>query len=86
MKKVHNISYLINNNLIKRLTEIPPTTEVVGFLSELSNELFNLMVKEILEKIDEMSRDYNNSAELKDSYIKEISDNIKVIHGLICED
>ena len=51
-----------------------------------SNELFNLMVKEILENIDEMSRDYNNSAELKDSYIKEISGNIKVIHGLICED
>ena len=49
----------------------------------VSNELFNLMVKEILEKID---RDYNNSAELKDSYIKEISDSIKVIHGLICED
>ncbi len=52
----------------------------------VSNELFNLMVKEILEKIDKMSRDYNNSAELKDSYIKEISDSIKVIHGLICED
>ena len=34
LKKVHNILYLINNNLIKRLTEIPPTTEVVGFLSE----------------------------------------------------
>ena len=34
IKKVHNILYLINNNLIKRLTEIPPTTEVVGFLSE----------------------------------------------------
>ena len=34
-------------------------------------------VKEILEKID---RDYNNSAELKDSYIKEI------IHKIICED
>ena len=33
----------------------------------VSNELFNLMVKEILENIDEMSRDYNNSAELKDS-------------------
>ena len=49
----------------------------------ISNELFNLMLKEILEKID---RDYNNSAELKDSYIKEISDNIKVIHDLICED
>ena len=49
----------------------------------VSNELFNLTVKEILEKID---RDYNNSAELKDSYIKEISDSIKVIHGLICED
>ena len=49
----------------------------------ISNELFNLMLKEILEKIE---RDYNNSAELKDSYIKEISDNIKVIHGLICED
>lgn len=31
----------------------------------VSNELFNLMVKEILENIDEMSRDYNNSAELK---------------------
>ena len=58
----------------------------MGFLSEVSNELFNLMVKEILEKIDKMSRDYNNSAELKDSYIKEISDSIKVIHGLICED
>ena len=48
----------------------------------VSNELFNLMVKEILEKIDEMSRDYNNSAELKVSYIKELSDKIKVI----CED
>ena len=35
MKKVHSILYLINNNLIKRLTEIPPTTEVVGFLSEV---------------------------------------------------
>ena len=34
IEKVHNILYLINNNLIKRLTEIPPTTEVVGFLSE----------------------------------------------------
>ena len=52
----------------------------------VSNELFNLTVKEILEKIDEMSRDYNNSAELKDSYIKEISDKIKVVHSLICED
>ena len=52
----------------------------------VSNELFNLMVKEILEKIDEMSRDYNNSAELKDSYIKEISGKIKVVHSLICED
>ena len=49
----------------------------------ISNELFNLMVKEILEKID---RDYNNSAELKDSYIKEISDKIKVVHNLICKD
>ena len=39
----------------------------------VSNELFNLMVKEILEKIN---RDYNNSAELKDSCIKEISDKI----------
>ena len=48
-----------------------------------SNELFNLTVKEILEKIE---RDYNNSAELKDSYIKEISDKIKVVHNLICED
>ena len=45
----------------------------------VSNELFNLMVKEILEKIDEMSRDYNNSAELKDSYIKEISDKINTL-------
>ena len=35
IEKVHNILYLINNNLIKRLTEIPPTTEVVGFLSEV---------------------------------------------------
>ena len=43
----------------------------------VSNELFNLTVKGILEKID---RDYNNSAELKDSYIKEI------IHKIICED
>lgn len=49
----------------------------------VSNELFNLMVKEILEKIE---RDYNNSAELKDSYVKEISDKIKVVHNLICED
>lgn len=45
----------------------------------VSNELFNLMAKEILEKIDEMSRDYNNSAELKDSYIKEISDKINTL-------
>ena len=52
----------------------------------VSNELFNLMVKEILEKIDEMSRDYNNSAELKDSYVKELSGKIKVVHNLICED
>lgn len=43
----------------------------------VSNELFNLMLKEILEKID---RDYNNSAELKDSYVK------KIVHNLICED
>lgn len=49
----------------------------------VSNELFNLTVKEILEKIE---RDYNNSAELKDSYVKEISDKIKVVHNLICED
>lgn len=49
----------------------------------ISNELFNLTVKEILEKIE---RDYNNSAELKDSYVKEISDKIKVVHNLICED
>ena len=47
---------------------------------------FRIYVKEILEKIDKMSRDYNNSAELKDSYIKEISDKIKVVHNLICED
>ena len=45
----------------------------------VSNELFNLMVKEILEKIDKMSRDYNNSAELKDSYIKEISVKINTL-------
>ena len=44
---------------------------------------FRMYVKEILEKI---YSDYTNSAELKDSYIKEISDSIKVIHGLICED
>lgn len=49
----------------------------------ISNELFNLMLKEILEKIE---RDYNNSAELKDSYVKKISDKIKLIHNLICED
>ena len=42
----------------------------------ISNELFNLMLKEILEKID---RDYNNSAELKVSYIKEISDKINTL-------
>lgn len=52
----------------------------------ISNELFNLMVKEILEKIDEMSKDYNNSAELRVSYVKEISDKIKLIHSIICED
>ena len=34
---------------------------------------------EILEKIDEMSRDYNNSAELKVSYIKEIYDKINTL-------
>lgn len=44
---------------------------------------FRMYAKEILEKID---RDYNNSAELKDSCIKEISDKIKVVHNLICED
>ena len=37
---------------------------------------FRTHVKEILEKID---RDYNNSAELKDSYIKEISDKINTL-------
>ena len=40
---------------------------------------FRIHVKEILEKIDEMSRDYNNSDELKDSYIKEISDKINTL-------
>ena len=40
---------------------------------------FRMYVKEILEKIDEMSRDYNNSAELKYSYIKEISDKINTL-------
>ena len=50
------------------------------------NELFNLMVKEILEKIDETSKDYNNSADLRDGYVKEISDKIKIIHNLISED
>ena len=40
---------------------------------------FRMHVKEILEKIDEMSRDYNNSAELKVSYIKEISDKINTL-------
>ena len=44
---------------------------------------FKMYVKEILEKID---RDYNNSAELKDSYVKKISGKIKVVHNLICED
>ena len=42
-----------------------------------------MYAKEILEKID---IDYNNSAELKDSYIKELSGKIKVVHNLICED
>ena len=37
---------------------------------------FRMYVKEILEKID---RDYNNSAELKDSYIKEISVKINTL-------
>ena len=37
---------------------------------------FRMHVKEILEKID---RDYNNSAELKVSYIKEISDKINTL-------
>ena len=35
-----------------------------------------MYVKEILEKID---RDYNNSVELKDSYVKEISDKINTL-------
>ena len=52
----------------------------------MSKELFNLMVKEILEKIDKMSKDYNNSADLRVDYVKEISDKIKIIHSLICED
>ena len=37
---------------------------------------FRIHVKEILEKID---RNYNNSAELKDSYIKEISGKINTL-------
>lgn len=37
---------------------------------------FRIYVKEILKKID---RDYNNSAELKDSYIKEIFDKINTL-------
>lgn len=37
---------------------------------------FRMHAKEILEKID---RDYNNSAELKDSYIKEISNKINTL-------
>lgn len=35
-----------------------------------------MYVKEILEKIN---RDYNNSAELKDSYVKELSDKINTL-------
>ena len=35
-----------------------------------------MYVKEILEEIN---RDYNNSAELKDSYIKELSDKINTL-------
>ena len=42
----------------------------------ISNELFNLMAKEILEKIN---RDYNNSDELKDSCVKELSDKINTL-------
>ena len=37
---------------------------------------FRTHVKEILEKIN---RDYNNSAELKDSYVKELSDKINTL-------
>lgn len=37
---------------------------------------FRIHVKEILEKIN---RDYNNSAELKDSYVKELSDKINTL-------
>lgn len=37
---------------------------------------FRIYVKEILEKID---RDYNISAELKDSYVKELSDKINTL-------
>ena len=37
---------------------------------------FRIHVKEILEEIN---RDYNNSAELKDSYVKEISDKINTL-------
>ena len=37
---------------------------------------FRMYVKEILEEIN---RDYNNSAELKDSYIKELSDKINTL-------
>ena len=37
---------------------------------------FRMYVKEILEKIN---RDYNNSAELKESYVKEISDKINTL-------
>lgn len=35
-----------------------------------------MYAKEILEKID---RDYNISAELKDSYVKELSDKINTL-------
>lgn len=37
---------------------------------------FKIHAKEILEKID---RDYNNSAELKVSYVKELSDKINTL-------
>ena len=67
MKKVHNILYLINNNLIKRLTEIPPATEVVGFLSEVI-----MTIDELRIRLTELKVEYSHNPKI----IKELQKDI----------
>lgn len=67
MKKVHNILYLINNNLIKRLTEIPPTTEVVGFLSEVI-----MTIDELRIRLAELKVEYSHNPKITKELQKDI--------------